>query len=210
MIITRRVEDTILNIHVDDAQLEKIQKKSRKYKRYSELMKKVCKKAYHIVEYGNDLELVFSIWFLFIFDASFAAIAYFATIAYFHKIMGMILLIAIILGGTILYFGIIFLFVYRFFNYGYCLAEEALKDLLNENIVLGFRDSDKDVIDIEYIKGADPNEKHLKRHYAYGSLGVDSLQFWFVSYKNARKTYDFRLVTGKRGRFWFDLMDKEK
>lgn len=210
MIITRRVEDITLNIHVNDIQFEKIQRKSRKYKKSSELMKKTCEKAYNIMNYDDDLDLVLSIWFVFIFTASFAAIIYFTEIARFHKIMGMILFIAIILGGTILYFGIISYFEHQFFNYGYYLTEEALKDLLNENIVLGFRDSDKDVIDIEYIKGADPNEKHLKRHYAYGSLGVDSLQFWFVSYKNARKTYDFRLVTGKRGRFWFDLMDKEK
>ena len=207
MIITRRVEDTTLNVHVDDVQFEKIQRKSRKYKKSSELMKKTCEKAYNIMNYDDDLELVLSIWFLFIFTVTFAAIAYFATIAY--KIMGMILLIAIILGGTILYFGIISYFEHRFFNYGYYLAEEALKDLLNENIVLGFRDSDKDVIDIKYIKGIDPDEKLLERHYAYGELGVDELRFWFVSHKNVRKTYDFMLITGKRGKFWFDLMDKE-
>lgn len=209
MIITRRVEDTTLNIHVNDIQFEKIQRKSRKYKKSSEFMKKVCEKAYYIMNYGDDMGLVLSIWFLFIFAASFAAIAYFATIAYFHKIMGMILLIAIILGGTVLYFGIISYFEHRFFNYGYYLAEEALKDLLNENIVLGFRDSDKDVIDIKYIKGVDPDEKLLERHYAYGDLGMDRLNFWLMSYENARKTYNFRLVTGKRGRFWFDLMNIE-
>lgn len=203
MIITRRVEDTTLNIHVNDIQFEKIQRKSRKYKKSSELMKKVCEKAYNIMNYDDDLELVLSIWFIFIFVASFAAIAH------FHKIMSMVLLIAIILGGTILYFGIISYFEHRFFDYGYYLAEEALKDLLNENIILGFRDSDKDVIDIKYIKGVDPDEKHLKRHYAYGNLGVDSLQFWFVSHKNTHKTYDFRLVMGKRGNFWFDSMNKE-
>lgn len=203
MIITRRVEDTTLNIHVNDIQFEKIQRKSRKYKKFSEPIKKTCEKAYNIMNYDDDLELVLSIWFIFIFTASFAAIAH------FHKIMSMVLLIAIILGGTILYFGIISYFEHRFFNYGYYLAEEALKGLLNENIVLGFRDSDKDVIDIKYIKGVDPDEKHLKRHYAYGNLGVDSLQFWFVSHKNAHKTYDFGLVMGKRGNFWFDLMNKE-
>lgn len=207
MIITRRVEDTTLNVHVDDVQFEKIQRKSRKYKKSSELMKKTCEKAYNIMNYDDDLELVLSIWFLFIFTVTFAAIAYFATIAY--KIMGMILLIAIILGGTILYFGIISYFEHRFFNYGYYLAEEALKDLLNENIVLGFRDSDKDVIDIKYIKGVDPDEKLLERHYAYGKLGVDGLRFWFVSHKNIHKTYNFMLITGKRGRFWFGLMNKE-
>lgn len=116
MIITRRVEDTTLNVHVDDVQFEKIQRKSRKYKKSSELMKKTCEKAYNIMNYDDDLELVLSIWFLFIFTVTFAAIAYFATIAY--KIMGMILLIAIILGGTILYFGIISYFEHRFFNYG--------------------------------------------------------------------------------------------
>ena len=209
MIITRRVGDTTLNIHVNDIQFEKIQRKSRKYRKSSELMKKVCEKAYNIMNYDDDLELVLSIWFLFIFTASFASIMYFTTIAHFHKIMSMVLLIVIILGGTILYFGIILYFEHRFFNYGYYLAEEALKNLLNENIVLGFRDSDRDVIDIEYIKGVDPDKKHLKRHYAYGNLGVDSLQFWFVSHKNAHKTYDFRLVMGKRGNFWFDLMNKE-
>ena len=209
MIITRRVEDTTLNIHINDIQFEKIQRKSRKYKKFSELMKKVCEKAYNIMNYDDNLELVLSIWFLFIFTVSFASIIYFAAIAHFHKIMSMVLLIAIILGGTILYFGIISYFEHRFFNYGYYLTEEALKDLLNENIVLGFRDSDRDVIDIKYIKGVDPDEKHLKRHYAYGNLGVDSLQFWFVSHKNAHKTYDFRLVMDKRGNFWFDLMNKE-
>ena len=203
MIITRKVEDTTLNIYVDDAQFEKIQRKSRKYKRYSELMKKVCEKAYHIMQYGDDLELVLSIWFLFSFIVSLAAIVY------FHKIMNIALLIAIIFGSTVLYFGVIFFFEYRFFNYGYCLAEEALKDLFNENIVLSFRDSDKDVVDIEYIKGADSDEKLLERHYAYGDLGMDRLNFWLMSYENARKTYNFRLVTGKRGRFWFDLMNKE-
>jgi hypothetical protein len=203
MVITRKVEDTTLNIHVDDAQFEKIQRKSRKYKRYSEPMKKVCEKAYHIMQYGDDSELVLSIWFLFSFIVSLAVIVY------FHKIMNIALLIAIIFGSTVLYFGVIFFFEYRFFNYRYCLAEEALKGLLNENIVLGFRDSDKDVIDIEYIKGADPDEKLLERHYAYGDLGVDELSFWFVSYKNTHKTYDFRLITGKQGRFWFDLMNKE-
>lgn len=203
MIITRKVEDTTLNIHVDDAQFEKIQRKSRKYKRYSELMKKVCEKAYHIMQYGDDLELVLSIWFLFSFVVTLAAIAN------LHEIMNMALVIAIIFGNIVLYFGIIFFFEYRFFNYGYCLTEEALKDLLNENIVLGFRDSDKDVVDIKYIKGADPDEKLLERHYAYGDLGMDRLNFWLMPYENARKTYNFRLVTGKRGRFWFDLMNKE-
>ena len=203
MIITRKVEDTTLNIHVDDAQFEKIQRKSRKYKRYSEPMKKVCEKAYHIMHYGDDLELVLSIWFLFSFIVTLAAIIN------LHKIMNMALLIAIIFSNTILYFSIIFFFEYRFFNYGYCLAEEALKDLFNENIVLSFRDSDKDVVDIEYIKGADPDEKLLERHYAYGDLGVDGLNFWFASCKNAHKTYNFRLVTGKQGRFWFDLINKE-
>lgn len=203
MIITRKVEDTTLNIHVDDAQLEKIQRKSRKYKRYSELMKKVYEKAYHIMNYGDDLELVSSIWALFSFAVTLAAIVH------FHKIMNMALLIAIILGSTVLYFGVISYFEHRFFNYGYYLAEEALKDLLNENIVLGFKNSNKDVIDIKYIKGADPDEKLLERHYAYGELGVDELRFWFVSHKNARKIYDFRLVEGKQGRFWFDLMNKE-
>ena len=130
MIITRKVEDTTLNIHVDDAQLEKIQRKSRKYKRYSELMKKVYEKAYHIMNYGDDLELVSSIWALFSFAVTLAAIVH------FHKIMNMALLIAIILGSTALYFGIILYFEHRFFNYGYYLAEEALKDLLNKNIVL--------------------------------------------------------------------------
>lgn len=163
----------------------------------------MCEKAYNIINYDDNLELVLSIWFLFSFIVTLAAIVN------LHKIMNMALLIAIVLGSTVLYFGIIFFFEYRFFNYGYYLAEEALKDLLNENIVLGFRDSDRDVIDIEYIKGVDPDKKHLKRHYAYGNLGVDSLQFWFVSHKNAHKTYDFRLVMGKRGNFWFDLMSKE-
>lgn len=209
MIITRRVEDTTLNVHVDDIQFEKIQRKSRKYKKSSELMKKVCEKAYHIMNYDDDSELVLSIWFLFIFVVTFAAIMYFATIAHFHKIMSMVLLIAIIHGGTILYFGIISYFEHWFFNYGYYLAEEALKDLLNENIVLGFRDSDKDVIDIKYIKGVDPDEKLLERHYAYSELGVDTLSFWFVSHENIHKTYDFMLITGKRGKFWFDLMDKK-
>lgn len=203
MVITRKIEDTTLNIHVDDVQFEKIQRKSRKYKRYSEPMKKICEKAYHVMNYGDDLELVLSIWFLFSFIVTLAAIVH------FHKIMNMVLLIAIILGSTILYFGIISFFEYRFFNYGYYWAEEALKDLLNENIILGFRDSDKDVIDIEYIKGADPDEKLLERHYAYGDLGVDGLNFWFASCKNAHKTYNFRLVTGKQGRFWFDLINKE-
>ena len=203
MIITRRVEDTTLNVHVDDIQFEKIQRKSRKYKKSSELMKKTCEKAYHIMNYGDDLGLILSIWFLFIFAVTFAAIAYFATIA------RLILLIVIILGGTILYFGIISYFEHRFFNYGYYLAEEALKDLLNENIVLGFGDSDRDVIDIKYIKGVDPDEKLLERHYAYSELGVDTLQFWFVSHENIHKTYDFMLITGKRGKFWFDLMDKK-
>lgn len=203
MVITRKIEDTTLNIHVDDVQFEKIQRKSRKYKRYSEPMKKICEKAYHVMNYGDDLELVLSIWFLFSFIVTLAAIVH------FHKIMNMVLLIAIILGSTILYFGIISFFEYRFFNYGYYWAEEALKDLLNENIVLGFRDSDKDVIDIKYIKGADPDEKLLERHYAYGDLGMYRLNFWLMSYENARKTYNFRLVTGKQGRFWFDLMNKE-
>lgn len=203
MIITRRIEDTTLNIHVNDIQFEKIQRKSRKYKKSSELMKKVCGKAYHIMNYGDDSELVLSIWFLFTFTVTFAAILL------FYKIMNIALLIAIILGGTILYFGIISYFEHRFFNYGYYLAEEALKDLLNENIVLGFRDSDKDVMEIKYIKGADPDEKLLERHYAYSELGVDTLQFWFVSHENIHKTYDFMLITGKQGKFWFDLMNKE-
>lgn len=210
MIITRRVEDTILNIHVNDIQFEKIQRKSRKYKKSSELMKRVCEKAYHIMNYGDDLELVSSIWALFSFAVTLAAIVH------FHKIMNMALLIAIILGSTILYFGIISYFEHRFFNYGYYLAEEALKDLLNENIVLGFKNSNKNVrdnrivfIDIKYIKGVDPDEKLLERHYAYGELGVDELRFWFVSHENIHKTYDFMLITGKRGRFWFDLMNKE-
>lgn len=203
MIITRKVEDTTLNIHVDDVQFEKIQRKSRKYKRYSKPMKKVCEKAYHIMNYGDDLELVLSIWFLFSFIVSLAAIVY------FHKNMNIALLIAIVFGSTVLYFGVISSFEYRFFNYGYCLAEEALKDLLNENIVLSFRDSDKDVVDIEYIKGSDPDEKLLERHYAYGDLGVDGLSFWFMSCENVHKIYDFRMVTGKQGRFWFDLMNKE-
>lgn len=203
MIITRRIEDTTLNVHVDDIQFEKIQRKSRKYKKSSELMKKVCGKAYHIMNYGDDSELVLSIWFLFTFTVTFAAILL------FYKIMNIALLIAIILGGTILYFGIISYFEHRFFNYGYYLAEEALKDLLNENIVLGFRDSDKDVMEIKYIKGADPDEKLLERHYAYSELGVDTLQFWFVSHENIHKTYDFMLITGKQGKFWFDLMNKE-
>lgn len=209
MIITRRVEDTTLNVHIDDIQFEKIQRKSRKYKKSSELMKKTCEKAYHIMNYGDDLGLVLSIWFLFTFAVNFAAIAYFSTIERFHKIMGMILLIVIILGGTILYFGVILYFEHWFFNYGYYLAEEALKDLLNENIVLGFGDSDRDVIDIKYIKGVDPDEKLLERHYAYGELGVDGLRFWFICHKNIHKTYDFMLITGKRGMFWFDLMNKE-
>jgi hypothetical protein len=210
MIITRRVEDTTLNVHVDDIQFEKIQRKSRKYKKSSELMKKVCEKAYHIMNYDDDdLELVLSIWFLFMFTVTFASTVYFASIAHFHKIMSMVLLIAIILGGTILYFGIISYFEHRFFNYGYYLAEEALKDLLNENIVLGFRNSNKDVVEIKYIKGIDPDEKLLERHYAYGELGVDELRFWFVSHENIHKTYDFMLITGKQGRLWFDLMNKE-
>lgn len=210
MIITRRVEDTTLNIHVNDIQFEKIQRKSRKYKKSSELMKKVCEKAYHIMNYGDDLELVLSMWFLFSFIVTLAAIVN------LHKIMNMALLIAIVLGSTILYFGIISYFEHRFFNYGYYLAEEALKDLLNENIVLGFKNSNKNVrdnrivfIDIKYIKGVDPDEKLLERHYAYGELGVDELRFWFVSHENIHKTYDFMLITGKRGKFWFDLMNKE-
>lgn len=203
MVITRKVEDTTLNIHVDDTQLEKIQRKSRKYKRYSEPMKKVCEKAYHIIHYGDDLELVISIWFLFSFVVTLA------TIANLHKIMNMALVIAIIFGSTVLCFGVIFFFEYRFFNYGYCLAEEALKDLLNENIVLGFIDSNKDAVEIKYIKGGDPDEKLLERHYAYGDLGVDGLSFWFMSCKNAHKIYDFTLVTDKRGRFWLDLIDKK-
>lgn len=203
MIITRRVEDTTLNIHVNDIQFEKIQRKSRKYKKSSELMKRVCEKAYHIMNYGDDLELVLSIWFLFSFIVTLAAIVN------LHKIMNMALLIAIVLGSTVLYFGIIFFFEYRFFNYGYYLAEEALKDLLNENIGFGFRDSDRDVVEIKYIKGADPDEKLLERHYAYSELGVDTLPFWFVSHENIHKTYDFMLITGKRGKFWFDLINKE-
>ena len=172
-------------------------------------MKKACEKAYHIMNYGDDLELVLSIWFLFTFTATFTSTVYFASIAHFHKIMSMILFIAIILGGTILYFGIILYFEHWFFNYGYYLTEEALKDLLNENIVLGFGDSDRDVIDIKYIKGVDPDEKLLERHYAYGELGVDGLRFWFISHKNIYKTYDFMLIKGKQGKFWFDLMNKE-
>lgn len=203
MIITRRIEDTTLNVHVDDIQFEKIQRKSRKYKKSSELMKRVCEKAYHIMNYGDDLELVLSIWFLFSFIVTLAAIVH------FHKIMNMALLIAIILGSTILYFGIISYFEHRFFNYGYYLTEEALKDLLNEKIVLGFRDSDKDAVEIKYIKGADPDEKFLEKHYSCAGLGVDILYFWLTFHKNVRKTYDFMLITGKRGKFWFDLMDKE-
>lgn len=203
MIITRRVEDTTLNVHIDDVQFEKIQRKSRKYKKSSELMKRVCEKAYHIMNYGDDLELVSSIWALFSFAVTLAAIVH------FHKIMNMALLIAIILGGTILYFGIISYFEHRFFNYGYYLTEEALKDLLNEKIVLGFRDSDKDAVEIKYIKGADPDEKFLEKHYSCAGLGVDILYFWLTFHKNVRKTYDFMLITGKRGKFWFDLMDKE-
>ena len=88
-------------------------------------MKKACEKAYHIMNYGDDLELVLSIWFLFTFTATFTSTVYFASIAHFHKIMSMILFIAIILGGTILYFGIILYFEYWFFNYGYYLTEEA-------------------------------------------------------------------------------------
>lgn len=101
MVITRRIEDTTLNVHIDDVQFEKIQRKSRKYKKSSELMKKVCEKSYHIMNYGDDLELVLSIWFLFSFVVTLAAIVH------FHKIMNMALLIAIILGSTVLYFGII-------------------------------------------------------------------------------------------------------
>ena len=201
--ITRRIEDTTLNVHVDDIQFEKIQRKSRKYKKSSELMKKIYEKAYHIMNYGDDFELVLSIWFLFSFVVTLAAIVY------FHKIMNMALLIAIILGSTALYFGIISYFEHRFFNYGYYLVEEALKDLLNENIVLGFKNSNKNVVEIKYIKGIDPDEKLLERHYAYDGLGVDILHFWLMSHKNVHKTYDFRLVTGKRGMFWFDLMNKE-
>lgn len=202
MIITRRIEDTTLNVHVDDSQFEKIQRKSKKYKKSSELMKKVCEKAYHIMNYDDDdLELVLSIWFLFMFTVTFAAILL------FYKIMNIALLIAIILGGTILYFGIISYFEHWFFNYGYYLAEEALKDLLNENIVLGFRNSNKDVVEIKYIKGVDPDEKLLERHYAYDGLGV--YMFWFAFHENIHKTYDFMLITGKRGEFWFDLMNKE-
>lgn len=210
MIITRRIEDTTLNVHVDDIQFEKIQRKSKKYKKSSELMKKIYEKAYHIMNYGDDFELVLSIWFLFSFVVTLAAIVH------FHKIMNMALLIAIVLDSTILYFGIISYFEHRFFNYGYYLAEEALKDLLNENIVLGFKNSNKNVrdnrivfIDIKYIKGVDPDEKLLERHYAYGELGVDELRFWFVSHENIHKTYDFMLITGKQGKFWFDLMNKE-
>lgn len=203
MIITRRVEDVTLNIHVNDIQFEKIQRKSRKYKRTSELMKKVCEKAYHIMNYDDDLELVLSIWFLF------SVVVTLAAIVHFHKIMNMALLIAIVLGSTALYFGIISYFEHRFFNYGYYLAEEALKDLLNENIVLGFKNSNKDVVEIKYIKGVNPDEKLLEKHYSYDGLGVDILHFWLMSHKNVHKTYDFRLVTGKRGMFWFDLMNKE-
>lgn len=209
MIITRRIEDTTLNVHVDDIQFEKIQRKSRKYKESGELIKKVCEKAYHIMNYDDDdLELVLSIWFLFMFTVTFASTVYFASIAHFHKIMNMALLITIILGSTILYFGIISYFEHRFFNYGYYLAEEALKDLLNENIVLGFRNSNKDVVEIKYIKGSDPDEKLPERHYyAYDGLGV--YIFWFAFHENIYKTYDFMLITGKRGKFWFDLMNKE-
>lgn len=57
--------------------------------------------------------------------------------------------------------------------------------------------------------GVDPDEKLLERHYAYGELGVDGLRFWFISHKNIYKTYDFMLITGKQGKFWFDLMNKE-
>jgi hypothetical protein len=203
MIITRRIEDTTLNVHVDDIQFEKIQRKSKKYKKSSELMKKIYEKAYHIMNYGDDFELVLSIWFLFSFVVTLAAIVH------FHKIMNMALLIAIILGSTILYFGIISYFEHRFFNYGYYLTEEALKDLLNEKIVLGFRDSDKDAVEIKYIKGADPDEKFLEKHYSCAGLGVDILYFWLTFHKNVRKTYDFMLITGKRGKFWLDLMDKE-
>lgn len=203
MIITRRIEDTTLNVHVDDIQFEKIQRKSKKYKKSSELMKKIYEKAYHIMNYGDDFELVLSIWFLFSFVVTLAAVVH------FHKIMNMALLIAIILGSTILYFGIISYFEHRFFNYGYYLTEEALKDLLNEKIVLGFRDSDKDAVEIKYIKGADPDEKLLENHYSCAGLGVDILYFWLTFHKNVRKTYDFMLITGKRGKFWFDLMDKE-
>ena len=166
-------------------------------------MKKIYEKAYHIMNYGDDFELVLSIWFLFSFVVTLAAIVH------FHKIMNMALLIAIILGSTILYFGIISYFEHRFFNYGYYLTEEALKDLLNEKIVLGFRDSDKDAVGIKYIKGADPDEKLLEKHYSCAGLGVDILYFWLTFHKNVRKTYDFMLITGKRGKFWFDLMDKE-
>lgn len=203
MIITRRIEDTTLNVHVDDIQFEKIQRKSKKYKKSSELMKKIYEKAYHIMNYGDDFELVLSIWFLFIFVVILAAIVH------FHKIMNMILLIVIALGSTALYFGIISYFEHRFFNYGYYLVEEALKDLLNENIVLGFKNSNKNVVEIKYIKGIDPDEKLLERHYAYSELGVDMLQFWFMSHENIHKTYDFMLITGKQGKFWFDLMNKE-
>ncbi len=202
MTITRRIEDVTLNVHVDDIQFEKIQRKSRKYKKSGELMKKVCEKAYHIMNYDDDLELVSSIWALFSFAVTLAAIVH------FHKIMNMALLITIILGSTILYFGIISYFEHRFFNYGYYLAEEALKDLLNENIVLGFRNSNKDVVEIKYIKGSDPDEKLPERHYyAYDGLGV--YIFWFAFHENIYKTYDFMLITGKRGKFWFDLMNKE-
>lgn len=203
MVITRRIEDTTLNVHIDDVQFEKIQRKSRKYKKSSELMKKIYEKAYHIMNYGDDFELVLSIWFLFIFVVTLAAIVH------FHKIMNMILLIVIALGSTALYFGIISYFEHRFFNYGYYLVEEALKDLLNENIVLGFKNSNKNVVEIKYIKGIDPDEKLLERHYAYSELGVDMLQFWFMSHENIHKTYDFMLITGKQGKFWFDLMNKE-
>lgn len=202
MTITRRIEDVTLNVHVDDIQSEKIQRKSRKYKKSGELMKKVCEKAYHIMNYDDDLELVSSIWALFSFAVTLAAIVH------FHKIMNMALLITIILGSNILYFGIISYFEHRFFNYGYYLAEEALKDLLNENIVLGFRNSNKDVVEIKYIKGSDPDEKLPERHYyAYDGLGV--YIFWFAFHENIYKTYDFMLITGKRGKFWFDLMNKE-
>ena len=97
---------------------------------------------------------------------------------------------------------------------GSCLGEEALAAVgstssLNSMIVgflLGLTNGFA-IISARSFGAKD--EKHLKRHYAYGNLGVDSLQFWFVSHKNAHKTYDFRLVMGKRGNFWFDLMNKE-
>lgn len=67
MIITRRVEDTTLNIYVNDIQFEKIQRKSRKYKKSSELMKKTCEKAYNIMNYDDDLYLAALYYILALF-----------------------------------------------------------------------------------------------------------------------------------------------